>query len=248
MNPPPEMSSTLHFAHLLHNIALGVMAVVYTIRLFWILKFKAAQERQASPGRLDTSRAKGVAYSLAHLFLPWGMESSRTKPFVYRQFIVFHRGVVAAISLSGIIAHVPWLLTDFPIMITVIQVLCGGACAVGVLRIIRRFSTPVMRLISTPDDYFAVILLTVWFGVATLAAPNNIANGEAIQLTYFFLTSFFLFYVPFSKISHYLYYPFTRYYLGKTLGHRGVFPLERGPAPSDSEAKRSLEPVEQKEG
>ncbi len=248
MNPPAEMSSTLHLAHTLHNVALGVMAVVYTIRLFWILKFNAAKERQTRTGRLDTSRAKGVAYSMANIFLPWGMESTRTKPFFYLQFIVFHLGVVAAISLSGIIAHAPWLLTDVPLMVPVMQILCGSACAVGLIRIIRRFSTPVMRLISTPDDYFAVILLTVWFGVAALAAPNDISGGEGVQLTYFFLTSFFLLYVPFSKISHYLYYPFTRYYLGKTLGHRGVFPLQRGPAPSSGEMKRSLEPVEQKEG
>jgi hypothetical protein len=33
--------------------------------------------------------------------------------------------------------------------------------------------------------------------------------------------------VPFSKISHYLYYPFTRYYLGKTLGRRGVYPMRK---------------------
>ena len=47
------------------------------------------------------------------------------------------------------------------------------------------------------------------------------------MLTYFLLTAFFLMYVPFSKISHYLYYPFTRYYLGKTLGYRGVTPMQR---------------------
>ncbi len=41
-------------------------------------------------------------------------------------------------------------------------------------------------------------------------------------------TSFFLIYVPFSKISHYLYYPFTRYWIGKTLGHRGSMPPVKG--------------------
>jgi hypothetical protein len=34
--------------------------------------------------------------------------------------------------------------------------------------------------------------------------------------------------VPFSKISHYLYYPFTRYWLGRSLGHRGSMPYARG--------------------
>ena len=82
-----------------------------------------------------------------------------------------------------------------------------------------------MRAISSPDDYFSLVLLTVWFFFATLAVPNDISGGETILLTYFVLTAFFLVYVPFSKISHYLYYPFTRYYLGKTLGYRGSYPL-----------------------
>jgi hypothetical protein len=48
------------------------------------------------------------------------------------------------------------------------------------------------------------------------------------MLTFFLLTAFFLIYVPFSKIGHYLYYPITRYYLGRSLGYRGVFPIQRG--------------------
>ena len=88
-----------------------------------------------------------------------------------------------------------------------------------------------MRAISTPDDYFSLSLLTVWFLFAVLAAPNRADAGETVLLVYFFLTAFFLLYVPFSKISHYLYYPFTRFYLGRTLTHRGVFPIRRGVQP-----------------
>ena len=62
---------------------------------------------------------------------------------------------------------------------------------------------------------------------AFFAVPNSTAGGEWHLLVYFWMTAFFLVYVPFSKISHYLYYPFTRYYLGKTMGHRGVYPLKR---------------------
>ena len=65
-----------------------------------------------------------------------------------------------------------------------------------------------------------------WFAFAFLSVPNKFQDGEGVLLTYFILTAFFLVYVPFSKISHYLYYPFTRYYLGKTLGHRGVYPMK----------------------
>ena len=40
----------------------------------------------------------------------------------------------------------------------------------------------------------------------TVYPDNQPENGETILLIYFWLTAFFLIYVPFSKISHYLYF------------------------------------------
>ena len=95
----------------------------------------------------------------------------------------------------------------------------------------RRLSNPAIRLISTPDDIFSLALLTVWSFVSIFAAPNRPDLGEGALMFYFILTAFFLIYVPFSKISHYLYYPFTRFYFGRTMGHRGVYPIKRSPQP-----------------
>ena len=111
------------------------------------------------------------------------------------------------------------------------QAFIGAACLIGCYRMYRRISDKTMRAISTPDDYFSLALLTVWFAFGVLAAPNDIANGEGVMLTFFLLTAFFLIYVPFSKIGHYLYYPITRYYLGRSLGYRGVFPIQRSVKP-----------------
>ncbi|NQT16964.1 MAG: hypothetical protein HQ582_29675 [Planctomycetes bacterium] len=97
----------------------------------------------------------------------------------------------------------------------------------GCIRIIRRFGSKYMRAISSPDDYFSLFLLTVWFFFAGLSASNDISGGEGSLLMYFFMTAFFLMYVPFSKISHYLYYPFTRFYFGRSMGHRGVYPTPK---------------------
>jgi nitrate reductase gamma subunit len=156
------------------------------------------------------------------------MESTRTKLFLYVQFVLFHIGVVAAIALSFIIPYAPASLQN-AIVVLSFQLVIGAACLVGVLRFIRRVSDPYMRAISSPDDYFSLVLLTVWFFFGVLAAPNNLAHGEWHLLTFFLLTAFFLIYVPFSKISHYLYYPFTRYYFGKSMGYRGVYPIKRHP-------------------
>jgi nitrate reductase gamma subunit len=219
------VSDLLYFSeHTLQEVALAIMAIVYITRLIWLLRFKAGRDRQPATGLPGTTPRKGIIYSWANVAMPWAMESTRTKMFIYIQFAIFHLGVTTAIGLSFIIPYAPRLL-ELPGVITAAQIIIGASCVIGVLRIIRRVGNKYMRAISSPDDYFALVLLTVWFFFATLAVPNNIQNGEGVMLTYFMLTAFFLIYVPFSKISHYLYYPFTRYYLGKTLGHRGTFPI-----------------------
>lgn len=226
------MSELLHFSeHTLQEIALGFMTLVYITRLTWLLRFKAGKERQAPTGVGDVKPRKSILYSWANVALPHAMESTRTRLFFYFQFVIFHIGVTAAIGLSFIIPYAPsWL--ESGTLVLILKVAIGAAFLVGVGRIIRRVSSQYLRAFSTPDDYFSLVLLTVWFAFAFLAVPNQTSGGEGAMITYFIMTAFFLVYVPFSKICHYLYYPFTRYYLGKTLGRRGVYPLRRLPRPT----------------
>lgn len=222
------MSKLLEFSETtLQEVALVVMALVYITRIIWFLRFKAGAERQPPTGAAGTTPRKGILYSWANVAMPWAMESTRRKFLIYVQFVIFHVGVTAAIALSFIIPYADSILNNGAV-VWVLQVLIGAACVVGVIRIIRRIGSVYLRAISSPDDYFSLVLLTAWFFFATLAVPNEIANGEWHMLVYFMLTAFFLIYVPFSKISHYLYYPFTRYYFGKSMGYRGVYPIQRG--------------------
>ena len=215
--------------HELQEVALVFMALVYTTRLIWFFWYKAGGERQAPTGSPTTTPAKGILYSWASIAMPWAMESTRQRFLLYVQFVIFHLGVTAAIGLSFVI---PYGYGDLPVhggLVWFFRVVIGAAFVVGVMRMVRRVADPYMRAISSPDDYFSLVLLTVWFLFAVLAAPNDTQStaGQWYLLTFFVLTAFFLIYVPFSKISHYLYYPFTRYYFGKSMGYRGVYPLQR---------------------
>jgi nitrate reductase gamma subunit len=213
----------------LQEAALLIMATVYALRLRWLFKFKGGRERQAPTGLEDTTPRKGIIYSWGAIAMPWSMESTRTKFFFYLQFALFHIGVTLAILLSFIIPYAPSVLAENPSIVLILQIFIGAAFIIGVGRMIRRVGSKYMRAISSPDDYFSLLLLTVWFGFAFFAVPNNYQQGEGVLLTYFILTAFFLIYVPFSKISHYLYYPFTRYWFGKSMGHRGTYPIRRKP-------------------
>jgi len=202
--------------------ALTFMAVVYVIRLIWLFRFKRARERTYAQG----NEKAGIAYSLSNIARPGAMESTRRHPFFYAQFVIFHVGITAAIAATFIIPYAPRLFEN-AVVVVIFQAVIGLAFLVGILRLIRRISRPALRLISTPDDYFSLALMILFFAAGVQAVPNTPERAEWPLIAFFGLTAFFLVYVPFSKICHYLYYPFTRYYFGKKLGHRGVLPVRR---------------------
>lgn len=227
-----EVSPLLAFvSDELQIVALSFMAVIYALKIRWILKFPAGRDWQQRTGSPATSPETGARHSLLAVFLPWEMASLRRHWFFYIQFGVFHVAVAASIAMSFLIPYAPGVIAGAA-AVRCLQTLFAAAVVVGVLRLIRRIRDPYVRSISTPDDYFSLALLIVWLALSFLAAPNNPQQGEGALLGYFLLTAFFLVYVPFSKISHYLYYPFARWYLGRTLGHRGVYPLRKTGAAS----------------
>ena len=224
------MENALHTIEIVHWAALCFMGLVYTIRLFWVFKFNAGRDRQ-KPGDLGRTDLGPSMYSMFNVVMPWAMESTREgKGFgFWVSFILFHLGVVVGIFLAIFNSLMPEFFGD-PIVAQVFMGVLGVSFIVGLGRILRRIGRPVMRLISTPDDYFSLFMITGWFLTGVLAQAHIAGHLESPIYLIIFLaaTSFFLVYVPFSKISHYLYYPFTRYYIGKTLGHRGSMPASRG--------------------
>ncbi|MCL4467591.1 MAG: hypothetical protein M1591_01485 [Deltaproteobacteria bacterium] len=196
--------------------ALVVMAFIYTMRLRWMFKKNLIKER--TPARGDPQR--GARASLLSIAMPWTMESMIKHPLRYIEFVIFHLGVAAAITASFII---PYASSFFRIMYVMyaFQGIIGLAVLAGIIRLIKRLTMQDLKLISSMDDYFSLILLDVWMFTAFFSIPNN--NHTALT-AFFILTAFFLIYVPFSKISHYLYYPFARTYFGRHFGRRGVYP------------------------
>ena len=227
----PESGSLLAAVEIIHWAALAVMAIVYTLRVRWLLGFKLARDASAPGNPSRSTAARGARYSLFNVFMPWSMESSRRGFGFYLTFVLFHLGVAAGIALAFISTVARQFLAQ-PGVFWTAEILLVSAFVVGLYRIVRRVARPFMRLISTPDDYFSLGMLTVWFALGAVTEAHIFAGPAAASapylVAYLLLTSFFLLYVPFSKISHYLYYPFTRIYIGRALGHRGSYPYSRG--------------------
>ncbi|MGB8951210.1 MAG: hypothetical protein WCC06_00890 [Candidatus Aminicenantales bacterium] len=212
-----------NFLHVLENevqiAALIFMGTVYVFRLIWLFRFSFQKERTYPAG----DERAGIFYSLMNVAMPSAMESTRRKRGFYAQFVIFHVGVAAAISATFIIPYGPALF-EVAIAVWLFRIVIGAALIVGLMRLFRRIKNPAVRLISTADDYFSLSLMILFFAAGFLAVSNDYQNAEWPLVLFFALTVFFLVYVPFSKICHYLYYPFLRFFLGKTMGHRGTFP------------------------
>ncbi len=111
----------------LQEVALVFMALVYTTRLIWFFRFKAGKDRQPQTGDPLTTPQGGSSYSLRIVAMPWAMESSRSKPFLYAQFVVFHLGVVSAILMSFLIPYLPATMGPQAVVL-LLQVVIGAAC------------------------------------------------------------------------------------------------------------------------
>jgi hypothetical protein len=197
--------------------ALAFMGVVYGFRMAWILRFRMPVERTFPAG----DRAAAARLSLMNVAMPWAMESSRRHPGYYIQFAVFHLGVAAAIAATFIIPYHPSFFLNRTAA-TAFQIVIGAAFAAGLARLYRRITRPAVRLVSSPDDYFSIGLMILYFPAALLSIGHRAGRPEWPLILFFGLTALFLVYVPFSKIGHYLYYPFSRLILGRILGHRGA--------------------------
>jgi len=111
----------------------------------------------------------------------------------------------------------------YPVRIT-FSVFIGLGALVGVIKLARRIVNPHLRHVSIPDDYFSLVAVEVYF---IAAVGCLVFYTPEYRFVFFLITALFLFYVPFSKISHYLYWFFARVYLGIRFGRRGVLPRKR---------------------
>ena len=211
MNP-----STVSFIEYeLQAIALIWMAVIYTVKAIQLSKLPMPWEK----GERSGSPQMGVLKSYGSIFMPWSMESSRKHGWRWLFFGLYHIGALVAIVNTFTLPFAPQLMTDSVKLI--FGILIAPSVVVGLIKLIQRITKPELRHISTFDDYFSLISLEffLFFGVMTL-----LTGAPFWSISYFLITAFFLFYVPFSKISHYIYFFFSHVLTGWRYGYRGINP------------------------
>jgi len=206
-----------HFAlYDLQLIALGILVLLYAIKIRQLIRLPMPAEGTAADRATTDGRA--VAASYASILTPTALESTRQHWGRWLAFAGYHLGILVAILATFTIPFTPALMTK-PVRVFCAATILIGLLA-GFLKIAWRLTIPELRVISKPDDFFGLAVLQLWFLVAI---PAILLDHIGWLTVYFVITALLLVYVPLSKISHYIYWFFSRYLIGQKYGRRGVF-------------------------
>ena len=198
------------------ELALGAAAAWALLALAALALRMRAWGRRALHAPPAGDAAAGARYAFTKGMLPQAKESVRTHLTSYAAGVVFHAGVFAAFgllaaSLAGV-AHGSALVRFGGAVAA-----AGALAGLGLLG--KRAASPVLRGLSSPDDYLANLLTTTF---AALAAVS--AFLPAAREAWLVAGAALLLYVPVGKIRHCLLFFPARNELGRFFGRRGTFP------------------------
>jgi len=189
-------------------------AVIFIIGLIIVLVTAQRRRYPSEIAPIKKSPAMGVLYAFTLGMAPWAKESARLHWVAYLRGIIIHAGIF--IGAAFLIAT-PWL-TLMPIWLRLFfACLFGVGALLGVAGFWLRLHDPTMHILSTPDDYFSLALVTLF-----LAAGSAVAAVPSLLPAFWVISGVTLAYTPFGKMKHSIYFAYERVILGQFFGRRGV--------------------------
>lgn len=190
------------------GLALGLVGILLRLREIMQRPFKKDYSRSRGSDR------RGILYAFTLGMAPWEKESTRQHWVAYLRGIFFHVGVFAAF---GVFLASAWLeRLPLPVIWAGLALTLAGALF-GFAGIPMRLMGENERVLSLPDDYFSVFLTSLF----TLLAAG-VLLWPGLLAVFYLITALLCVYVPFSKIRHCVYFFYSKFFFGKSFGHRGV--------------------------
>lgn len=163
--------------------------------------------------------SKAIPYSFTGAMSPSHKESAYLHLPEYSAGILFHIGTF--ISFIVLLIHLSGYYITEPLFVWGLTGGIGITALCGLIILIARFFNKVQKEISNPDDYISNLLVTV-FQILTI----GILHFD-IPMLYFLWAGLLLFYLPFGKLKHVVYFFAARYHLGFFYGWRGTWPPKK---------------------
>ncbi|MEI7644813.1 MAG: hypothetical protein WCJ55_11085 [Chloroflexales bacterium] len=229
-----ETANMLAFARgPLFYTALLVFIAGMTYRLVSVLLLGWKRDRVPGKG----SKLRGVAVSYAKglgifPFIPWVKGTFSRNQVTYLAGGLFHLGLFVVIFLGTAHMLVWKSLLGFgwpTLMLPVIDWLSAVTIVAMVALFVNRLANPVLKLLSGPSEWLN--LLVVFLPMITgYGLTHHRLLGifplpyENLFIGHMMSVNIMLIWIPFSRISHFMFYFFSRTYHGAQAGKRAVMP------------------------
>jgi nitrate reductase gamma subunit len=196
-------------------IALTVFVVGCLYRLIWMFVM-AKKDKSVYP---YMSLKYGLR-SLLHWIIPFGSLNMRMRPVMTIVTFAFH--ICLVLTPIFLLAHVMlwneswgiswWTLPEGAADVMTIVVILGCAFFVG-----RRLKLPEVKNVTDYSDYLLIAIILAPFVTGFIASQQWFAY-RTMLIIHMWTGAIMLMAIPFTRLSHMLYFVFTRMYMGSEYG------------------------------
>jgi len=193
------------------------LALIFSVAIFiWRLRLYNQLTRHVDRAKPKGDVKSGVLYAYTTGMAPWAKESTRLHMLSYLRGVAFHMGIFLGL---GLLLASPWIHLLPAVLRGILAVGAGAGAVFGMVGFAMRLMEHNLRAVSTKDDLFAVLLVSLFLAVAALwlSVPDALP-------AFYLVSAVMLVYAPFSKIRHCIFFAYSRLYYGKFIGSRAVLP------------------------
>jgi nitrate reductase gamma subunit len=194
-------------------VLIFLLGMIY--RVYWIITY-SKKDKVVHP-YMDL---RSSSRSILHWIVPFGSRNMRMRPFFTLYSFLFHIGLLAIpIFAFGHVAiwEESWGISWWHLPDDVTHILTIVVIIAGFLFLLRRIAEPSVRYVSFASDYLIWLIVMAPF-ITGLMAYYQLFNYDVMIYIHMITGAIWLVAIPFTRIVHMLFFPFTRAYMGSEFG------------------------------
>jgi len=160
-------------------------------------------------------------------FIPWVKRTFNRNPIIYLAGGLFHLGLFVVIFLGTAHMLVWKSLLGFgwpTLPLPIVDWMAAVAIVAMIALLINRLVHPVLRLLSGPAEWLNWLVVFVPLVTGYIMTHHIFFRYEVLFSLHMLSVNVLLIWIPFSRISHFMFYFFSRAIHGAEFGKRAVTP------------------------
>jgi nitrate reductase gamma subunit len=207
---------------LLVFIAGMMYRLVRVVSLGW--KMDKVPPRGSKLGGVAESFLKGI---IIWPFVPWAKNTFSRNPIIYLAGGLFHLGlfVVIILGTAHMMAWKSLLGFGWPTLpMPIVDWLAAGAIVAMIALFINRLTSPVLKLLSGPAEWLNLLFVFLPMVTGYMMTHHLWFAYEVLYSLHMLAVDVLLIWIPLSRISHFMFYFFSKAFHGADFGKRAVTP------------------------